>query len=84
MGPPSHIPDINDFSISTYPIRIATDHAYLAFSLITHTDSSTLTFPIPGYPRYHFTGEIVPYYATEVLDGIMDLDPSAPLATLTT
>ena len=83
MGPPSLIPSIQDIHVSTHPIRVATDHAYLAFSLVTHIDPSQPALFTSSHPRYHSPCETTPYYATKVFDGVMDLNPCAPLATLT-
>jgi len=80
MGPRETTHLLGSFTIPPRPI--GADHAHLTFSFrgapithsqITHTPHTTI----------HFTHDLAIIYSSEVYQGLLSLDPSTPLSTLT-
>lgn len=83
MGSPSLIPDVRGFTISSRPIGIAVDHAYLSFTLVGRSPRDGPATHLPRYPRYQFTCETVGVYRDAISDGLFALDPHSPLDEIT-
>ena len=82
MGSPSLIPEIKEFSISGRPIGLAADHAYLRF-MVKDGCTRDVYAKESGLDKYRFTRETIDVYSCGVYDGMLDLDPFAPLDELT-
>ena len=82
MGSPSLIPEIKMFTISGRPIGLAADHAYLRFEVKDGCTKDVYAMK-SGLARYLFTRETIDVYSCGVYNGMLDLDPFAPLEELT-
>ena len=68
------------FTVPTCPL--GADHTHL-FSLATTPTPPTLPPPITHYTTTHFTWDCDHIYQNNVYLGLLHMDPSAPLETLT-
>ena len=82
MGSPSLIPEIKEFTISGRPIGLAADHAYLRFE-VKDGCTKDVYAKESGLAKYLFTRETIDVYSCGVYNGMLDLDPFAPLEELT-
>ena len=82
MESPSLIPKIKVFTISGRPIGLAANHAYLRFK-VKDGCTKNVYAKESRLAKHLFTCKTIDVYRCGVYNGMLDLDPFAPLAELT-
>ena len=82
MGSPSLIREIEECTISGRSNDLTADHAYLRF-VVKDGCTRDVYSKESGLVKYQFTCETSDVYSCGVYDGMLYLDPFAPLANVT-